>query len=350
MEDALVRLNQESELERIHRVVQVSGTSGTAVTTDFVAARQLALRPVVIGRGNDCRCIVVRDQFAYVGVAGGGVAVLDVSDPTQPAMIGGIQNPNCEPVSFALAGNMLYAADRTAGLFALDISNPRRPTVTATHPALVHTNNRRVLVSGSTLVLLNEHAFSVFDISSPTQPRPLAYHHRMRSGVGWFRGAAFVDTQLLVTQGVLGLWVFDLATPAVPRALVGAGVSLDTRPNERLVADSLAIYGGRAFVGTSSGVWALRLHSDAPPQSEAFFTGPGYIRDVVQGDARANLLHFGVFEPHDHAFYVFDVSQGPRYLGRQRLNRAVERIWGFQFAANCTLAAAGVHGVLVTSF
>lgn len=346
----LLRLDQEQALEQLHRSVAVAGTSGTAGTIAFPDHRPLALREVGIGASKDCRCVAVRDRLAYVGITGGGIAVVDLADPAQPAVIGGIANPRCQPAAFAIVGSTMYVADHDAGLFVVDLTHPRKPRVVAAQPALAGTQNRRVLVAGALLVLINEHAFSVYDVSRAREPRPLAYHHRMRSGVGFFRGAALVGTQLLVTQGVLGVWVFDLANPVQPRALIGQSVALESRPHDKLIADSLALYDGRAFVGTSSGVWVLRLQDAAPPVSEAFFTGPGYLRDHTQGEARADQLHLGVFDPFDHAFYVFDVADTrARYLGRQRYSRIVDRIHGFQFTPHGTIAAAGHQGILLTS-
>jgi hypothetical protein len=348
VDDPTLRLDQEQALERLHRSVTLSTTSGTAVTTDFPHIKQLALREVGIATGRDCRCVAVRERLAYVGIANGGIAVVDLANPAQPQVIGGVQNPKCTPSAITIVGSTMYVADQTAGVFALDLTNPRKPKVASVQSALAPQNTRRVLVSGKTLVLVGDHTFATYDVAWPRDPKPLAIHHRSRSGVGFFRGAALVGTQLYLTQGVLGLWTFDLSDPAKPVARVGLAATLDSRPNEKVLAETLAIYDGRAFVGTSSGVWVLRLAPDADPESEAFFTGPGTVRDA-QGEARNGQLYLGVFESHDHAFFLFDVVAGtPRYLGRQRFSRSIDKLYGYGFAPDCTIAVAGNQGLLVT--
>lgn len=341
------RLRDEDELKARHRVVTTAGTSGAAIAYDYKPCQPLAMREIPLNGRRDVRCVLRRDALAYVGIHDGGIVVLDTSEPRTPPILGGINMPGTDLTSFAIAGTTLYAADATHGFHALDISNPRRPRHLAKHAALAHTGNHRVLVSGATLVLVNDHAFSVFDVSTPAQPRPLAVQHRMRTAVGWLRGAALVGTTLHVTQGGVGLWTFDLAAPAKPRAVAGQEIRLDARPTERLITESLAVLGDRLFVGTSSGIWCLHATGDGAPTTEAFFTGPGTIR-AGHGEARDGKLYFCAFESHDHILHIFEAAPGVRYLGRQRLSRMLDRIHDFALG-DVAIAAAGTGGVLLAT-
>jgi hypothetical protein len=253
-----------------------------------------------------------------------------------------------ELTSLVLAGSVLYASDWTAGVHVIDVADPAQPKLLATHAALMNTQNRRVLLSGHTLVLVNEHAFSVFDATKPARLQPLSYHYRMRTGVGWLRGAAMASSMLLVTQGAMGVWAFDLSEPRKPRPLCGIGVRLEGRPNDRIVTETLVLFEGRVFVGTSSGVWCMRLTPEGP-ESETFFTGPGTVHETAHGEARDGRLYLCAFEPHDHVHHIFDVARGPRYRGRQRLSRVIDRIWDFAFGASDTVAAAGNDGLLIAT-
>jgi hypothetical protein len=336
---------QEEELRARHRIVAVTGTSGAAIAYDYKPCQSIAVREVAIGGRRDCRCVVRRDHLLFVGVHGGGLAVLDLTDPRTAPIIAMLPMPGAELVDFALVGNTLYTADFLNGVHAIDVTDPKQPRHLAMHPALTHSQNRRVVVADDVLVLMNDHALSVFDVAKGAL-RPLAVQHRLRSAVGWLRGVVLESKRAHVTQGPMGLWSFDLADPAKPQVIAGQEPRLDTRPDQRLIADSLAKHGDRLFVGTSSGVWTLTLSATGAPESESFFTGPGTIREATS-TARDGQLYFTALEPHDHVFHLFD---GARYLGRQRLSRMLERVYDVELGNGYWIAATGNSGVLFASY
>lgn len=336
------------DLQAAHRITPVTGTSGAAIAYDYKPCQSIAVREVAIGGRRDCRCVARRDNLLFVGVHGGGIAVLDIADPRTAPIVATLALPGAELVDFALAGNTLYAADFLAGVHAIDVTDPRQPRHLGAHPALTHANNRRVVTSGGLLVLVNDHAFSVFAIGAGPL-RPLALHPRLRNAVGWFRGVVFEGTRLHLTQGPIGLWTFDLADPAKPQVIAGQEPRLDTRPNERLVADSIAHLGQQMFVGTSSGIWVLELAPAGAPESKSFFTGPGTIRETAAA-TRDGQLYFAALEPHDHVFHIFDLAAGVRYMGRQRLSRMIERVHDLDHGPGYWIGAAGNAGVLFATY
>lgn len=336
------RAAQDDELRARHRITTVTGTSGAAIAYDYKPCQAIAVREVAIGGRRDVRCIARRDHFLFVGVHG-GLAVVDITDPRTSPIVHLLSMPGCELVDLALAGTTLYAADFLNGVHAIDVTDPKQPRHLAMHPALTHANNRRVVASGDLLVLVNDHAISVFD----SKLRPLALQHRLRTGVGWLRGVVLDGTRLHVTQGPMGLWTFDLADPAKPRIVDGQELRLDTRNDQRLIIDSLAQLGPRLFAGTSSGVWALKT-TEGAPESEAFFTGPGTIREAGAA-VRDGQLFFAALEPHDHVLHIFDVAQGVRYMGRQRLSRMIDRIYDVELGDGYWIGAAGNAGVVFAS-
>jgi hypothetical protein len=171
----------------------------------------------------------------------------------------------------------------------------------------------------------------------------------MRTAVGWLRGVELDGKRLHVTQGPMGVWTFDLSDPAHPFVIAGTEVRLDTRPNERLIVDSVVRFEQRLFFGTSSGIWVTRLGPDGI-ESEGFFTGPGTVRDLARGTVRDGQLFFLAMEPHDHVFHIFDTAQGVRYMGRQRLSRMIDRIYDLELCEGYWAAAAGNNGVLFASY
>src|SRR5688572_13259708 len=281
---------REDELRARHQLVTVTGTSGAAIAYDYKPCQSIAVREVSIGGRRDVRCIARADTTLFAGVAGGGIAVLDIANPSATEIVATFSMPGSELSDFALVGTMLYAADYNTGVHAIDVSDPKQPRHVGMHPALTHSQNRRVVTSGDLLVLVNDHALSIFDIAKAGTLKPTAMHTRLRTAVGWLRGVVFESTRLHVTQGPMGVWTFDLADPANPRPISGLEPRLDTRADQKLICDALAHHGERLFVGTSSGIWALKLGTTL--ESEAFFTGPGTLRDNARGLVRDGALWF----------------------------------------------------------
>ena len=336
---------REEALKAQHRLVTVTGTSGAAIAYDHKPCQSIAVHEVTVGGRRDTRALARRGTTLFVAVAGGGLAVLDITDPRAVQIVGTLALA-AELVDLALVGDVLYAADYHAGVHAIDVTDRTQPKHVAHHPALGVPQNRRVVAGDNLLVLVSDHAFAVFDISKPGTLAPAGAHARLRTAVGWLRGVVLERTRLHLTQGAIGLWTFDLADPTMPRPLAGQEPRLDTRPNERLICDALASHDGRLYVGTSSGIWMLRS-TDGAPETEAFFTGPGTVRDNARGVVRGGGLHFCACEPHDHVFHIFE---GDRYLGRQRLSRMIERIHDIVLGDDCWIAAAGNAGVLFASY
>ena len=116
------RAAQDDELKARHRITTVPGTSGAAVAYDYKPCQQITTREVAIGGRRDCRCLARRDNMLFVGVHGGGIAVVDITDPRTSPILHILSMPGCELVDLALAGDMLYAADFLNGVHAIDVA------------------------------------------------------------------------------------------------------------------------------------------------------------------------------------------------------------------------------------
>ncbi len=71
--------------------------------------------------------IAVSGTIAYLAGSYGGVAIVDVSDPFNPKLVGSYDTPGTTQ-GMAVAGNRAYAADSQSGLRIVDVSNPSMPT------------------------------------------------------------------------------------------------------------------------------------------------------------------------------------------------------------------------------
>jgi len=69
--------------------------------------------------------VVVQGRYAYLG-SGGGIFLLDMSDPSSPRKVGECVTPGPVEGLFA-SGDYLYVADGREGLRIIDISDPSSP-------------------------------------------------------------------------------------------------------------------------------------------------------------------------------------------------------------------------------
>ena len=67
--------------------------------------------------------VAVVDNRAYVTLGSGGLAVIDVSNPTNLLRVGGYDTTGYA-ASVAVLGNYAYVADYDAGLQVIDVRNP----------------------------------------------------------------------------------------------------------------------------------------------------------------------------------------------------------------------------------
>jgi hypothetical protein len=129
--------------------------------------------------GNDVR---VSGHFAYIatgyfaGVYQGLVQVLDVSDPTQPKPIGVIQVSG-KPRRISIAGNYGYVTGDNTGLQTIDFSDPAAPKLTATNafdgsPVGILATDDLILVLTSGARGEQTFDYLTFDRSDPAHPKP----------------------------------------------------------------------------------------------------------------------------------------------------------------------------------
>ena len=126
--------------------------------------------------------VALSGHFAYA--AAGGVWVIDISDPRNPTVVDKYYDPTYElfgqaPLAedVAISGNSLYVIGGVAGralLRVLDISNPVNPILHGSYllPSDVSLFGPRFAVAGST-VFVADNAAGVFavDFSNPDQPK-----------------------------------------------------------------------------------------------------------------------------------------------------------------------------------
>ncbi len=146
--------------------------------------------------------VVLKSNYAYVG-SRGGLLIVDVSTAQSPKEVGIysfsplIQLPYVPDVyGISIAGNYAYLAGRILGI--LDISNPSAPALIGWGSV----GGRDIAVSGSYAYLAGRD-LSVFDVSDPSQPA-LVGRHAKAGGLG-----VAVSGDYVYVAGDGGLYILE---------------------------------------------------------------------------------------------------------------------------------------------
>lgn len=225
------------------------GTAGNSLRVIDVAD---PTRPAVVGRhefaGEDVRRVALDGDRAYLADSKLGLRILDVSDPTYPVELGRLPSKGSSN-GIRVEDDVAYLADGQAGLRIIDVSNPDAPVEMGVlefpHPFLPSFTLEAldvVTMGDDAFVGLDEALVSV-DVSDPTAPTLLDFV--------WHPGAASsldVDTQrhLVFAAGEDQVAVYSATTPSELEVLS----VVDTPDRVRdLAYDSQRLYLADGFEG-----------------------------------------------------------------------------------------------------
>jgi uncharacterized repeat protein (TIGR02543 family) len=157
--------------------------------------------------------------FVYVS-AGGALAVVDVSTPSNPVLRGQTSaiTTRREPHSLAVSGNRAFLADAYDNLQPIDITNPNNPTplgsVSNPAPSAITITNGRLYTSGPSGIII----YSL--VSGSLTQIGYLYSNLLIQG----NNMVIVGGFALCASGQNGLAIFDVSTPSNPiyRGLLGA--------------------------------------------------------------------------------------------------------------------------------
>ena len=244
--------------------------------------------------GGSMLAVALQGSLAYVGV-GPRLCILDVSQPSQPVMLGQTDPLPDTVENLLVSGGYAYVADTTAGLWVVDVRDPAHPVQVArdTSPKIAYS----LALKGSRLFVgdAGGEDLWLYDISDPVQPRVVWSKHV---------GGAWVD--LLVLGDVLyaaggDLLIFDLSSPDVP-AQVGV-TPFQTGGGSALI--SLACAGQFLYAYTRKAeLWVLDISSPPAPVKHgmlSLYRGTDQYENVAAGGGY-------VYLPYLNTLYQIDVS------------------------------------------
>ena len=183
--------------------------------------------------------ITVVDNYAFLAVGPAGIAVFDVTDPTQPVQIGALNTPG-DGAGIAVANSYAVVADGTVGLQMLDVRNLAQPTLVGT--LSTSKDFRHVALAGTLAYVTGFSGFYTVDVSDPAHPAQLgAVETSLCPGA-----AQVVGQHAYLADGCVGLQILDVSNPAQP-AIVGK------LPSETsFYGDAVRVRDGKAYVTSGS--------------------------------------------------------------------------------------------------
>jgi hypothetical protein len=163
--------------------------------------------------------VVVKGNLAYVAAYGDGLAIYDVTDPSNPNLLGMADTPyDCSDV--ALDGDYAYVADwHSPGFCVIDVSDPALPNVVGTAGDTPSPNYWKVAVANPDTVYVLDHynGVRVVDVTDPTNPELVGL-----IGIGGYAWDLMVQGEYLyVVDDINGLHIFDKSLTAEEPEEVG---------------------------------------------------------------------------------------------------------------------------------
>ncbi|MCL0062182.1 phosphate ABC transporter substrate-binding protein PstS family protein, partial [Thermodesulfovibrionales bacterium] len=114
------------------------------------------------------RGVYISGNHAFVADWGGGLQIIDISNPSSPVIVGSVDTPG-GAVGVYISGNHAFVADRWSGLQIIDISNPSSPVIVGSVDTPCYAID--VFISGNhAFVADGRSGLQIIDISNPSSP------------------------------------------------------------------------------------------------------------------------------------------------------------------------------------
>ena len=196
------------------------------------------------------QAVAIAGNYAYVAYApvwdgnqytGGGLGVVDVSAPSDPAHVGFYDTPG-DANDVDVAGGYAYVADGDSGVRVVDVSTPSNPTEVGSYGTSSYSSHDEVVIAGSRAYVGRGHDLVTLSIAVPSDPT-----WESRVYLGATTEAMFVAGNYLYLVTTGGGWdnslvVFDTSVPSKPTRMGGY------HPMTAGTASGVAVAGDYAYV------------------------------------------------------------------------------------------------------
>jgi hypothetical protein len=208
---------------------------------------------------------VVQGNYAYLGDWDAGMAIIDVSNISNPHLISEYNTAGFAN-SVQLSGHYAYVADWNRGMAIIDISNPASPQQVSFWDSPGQAVD--IYISGSYAYIADySSGIAIVDISNPSSPQPVGHVSIGSFATGiWGQGH-----YIYVSNSVNGLKSFDISTP-------DTAILVNTYDSN---GDAANVTGGGNFVYLSDGLQGVKIFSIANPAGQINYVSmvqtPGYV-------------------------------------------------------------------------
>ncbi len=269
--------------------------------------------------------LAVAGDVAYVADGTAGLRLIDVTDPVSPSLIYTLDTAGSAYGVF-LRGDYAYVADNDHGLQVIDVTDPTWPLVAG--GVLTTGNSYDVEVVGNYAYVADRSGgLQVVDVGNPYVPTVVA----TRSTPGNAYGVEIFGHYCYVAASGGGLCIFDIADPANP-------VHIDTMTLSGYAWDLVAAAGKAYVVCDSGGLWILDLANPAKPTALSTFATAGPALDVFL-DGR-----FAYVCESSSGLEIIDVSDPAAPFLKNSFNTAGSA-WAAQTAGEYCFVADGSAGL-----
>lgn len=301
---APVVLGQTALLPDVVRDIRIRGglayvAAGDLVVVDISnpAAMSTVGRcgTVTVQNGNAPRgawSLEISGGYAYIANLYNSLAVIDISDPTHPAMASECYCSCAEDV--AISGNHAYVADWWGGVRIIDITNPLNPTQVGFYDEYYASGVEAV--GGYVYAVYGSDGVKILDVTDPTDP----VHVGDISSV-YYPESIVVSGNYACLVGVYGdLAMLDIADPASP---VEVGSSYTSG-----YPQSIAVNSGKLYIAESNvGLSIFDISDPTNPQGMGTYQGDAMVPNCF--NTSGNLTFVGSYD----GFRTYDGSD-PRSL------------------------------------
>jgi hypothetical protein len=237
------------------------------------------------------RTIDVEGNYAYIADrAGGGLQIIDISDPTLPTPAGSYSTGG-DTWGVEVSGNVAFVGAASAGLLAVDVTDPSNPALLS---SIATGSARQLHVEGDYVYVAGYGALYVIDVRDPSNPLSAGSY----TTPGIASDVTVAGQHAYVADGADGgLQVIDICEYRSPSG-VGSSGFVGTVADIAVTGDYVYIAGGYY------GFYVSDISDPTCPSTVGSYNPPGigYALDVdIAGD------HAYIANGED-GFYVIDIS------------------------------------------
>jgi len=287
--------------------------------------RQVGASPVMDGFVTGIACT---KEIAYVTAGGAGLYVVNISNPRKPSILGFYDSLGY-PESVYVKGKYAYLADGWAGLSVVDVSNPQKPEDVGVASSIGYAFDV-VVADGTAYIAAAGAGLKVVDVKNPSKPVEVGWYNTP----GYAYGLAYskVRKTVYIADGWEGVQIIDVFNPSSPN-LVG---------NHKTPGWAFGAVEKRGTLYVADAFKGLRI-LDVSGISDS--REIGFYEPVVRS-------HFGKMLISGNRVYIADKNNGLRIIDTAKkilpvqigLYSPIGYAKGVKVYGNYALVAAGAYG------